>query len=133
MIKPAVALLATASLAVLSMGSTSGAPSAWDLTGVWRLNSHCANWSGVNFVTIGKATDKIILGTTNVDDGYGRIVGGSFDGENFVFTNTFLYNGSRESEAWRGQLRSGGNAMRGSFKTTVEEAGGHCTFSGRRQ
>ncbi|HWA19989.1 MAG TPA: hypothetical protein VG757_13425 [Devosia sp.] len=118
--------------ALIASQAAAGAE-GWELTGVWKLNAKCANWHGINFVTIGEADAHTVLGTTNVDDGYGRIVDGKFDGVNVEFTNKYLWNGRRYTEYWHGKISNGGKVMRGSFTTTNTEEIGPCTFSGRRQ
>lgn len=121
------AALATAGI-LLSSGLAAAAE--WELEGSWRLNVTCRNFSQVNNVTIGRADESKVLGTTNVDNGFGKIVGGAFDGKNFVFTNKYKYDGRNYTETWRGSLSSGGRSMRGKFESN--SAAGGCSFRGNK-
>jgi hypothetical protein len=119
-----------AAAAILLTTGLSGA-AEWELKGSWRLNVTCRDFSQVNNVTIGRADRSKVLGTTNVDNGFGKIVDGAFDGKNFVFTNKYSYDGRSYTEIWRGSLSNNGRSMRGKFETNNTEAGG-CSYRGRR-
>lgn len=134
MFRTMLATLAMSTSIAVGLGSVTAA-ATWQLTGVWRLNAKCQNWHDINVLTIGRADASKVLGTTNVGDGYGKIVGGSFDGVNFEFTNQYIYavDGTRQTEYWRGKLSAGGKTMRGSWRTTNRDAVLPCTFYGSRQ
>ena len=101
-----------------------------ELAGSWRVDVTCRDFKQVNNVTIGQADMSKVLGTTNVGDGFGKIVAGQFDGKNFVFLNEYSFEGRTYTETWRGSLNNGGRSLRGKFETTHTAAGG-CTFRGR--
>lgn len=125
--------LVAAIVAVAATLLNTGLPSAaeWELKGSWRVNVTCRDFTQVNNVTIGRADRSKVLGTTNVDNGFGKIVQGAFDGKNFVFANTYSYNGRSYEEIWRGSLSNNGQSMRGRFETNNTESGG-CSYRGQR-
>lgn len=127
------AILATVYALTLSASifASMAASAPWELTGTWRLAVKCKDFNQTNNVTIGKATATKVMGTTNVDDGFGKIVSGHFDGVSFVFTNRYKWNGHNYSEAWTGKLSRSGNYMSGAFTTNNTDAGG-CSFKGPR-
>jgi hypothetical protein len=118
-----------ASLLLCITGPSNAA--GWELEGAWRLDVTCRNYTQVNNVTIGRADASTVIGTTNVGDGFGKIVDGAFDGENFAFSNKYTYDGRTYTETWRGRLSNGGRSMSGKFETNTKQAGG-CSFRGRR-
>lgn len=103
----------------------------WELSGSWRVNVTCRDYTQINNLTIGRADQSRVTGTTNVNDGYGKIEGGAFDGKNFTFTNKYRYDGRTYTEVWTGSLSNGGNSLRGKFKTNNTAAGG-CSYRGTR-
>ena len=127
--KSIVAAVIAATATLLNTGLLSAAE--WQLEGSWRVNVTCRDFTQVNNVTIGRADRSKVLGTTNVDNGFGKIVQGAFDGENFVFANTYSYNGRNYEEIWRGSLSNNGQSMRGRFETNNTESGG-CSYRGQR-
>jgi hypothetical protein len=122
---PAAILLIGAALA------SSADASDWTLVGSWRLDVSCKGFAQVNTLVVSEASLTRVLGTTNVNDGYGKIVAGKFDGQNFVLTNKYKWNGRSYTEEWKGSLSRGGKYLRGRFSTDNEQAGG-CSFKGPR-
>ena len=111
--------------------STAADAAALKLVGNWRLHVSCRDFTQINTVSVSEATGERVLGTTNVEDGFGKIVGGSFDGENVKFINKYKWNGRTYTETWRGKLSRNGSYLSGAFSTNNTDAGG-CRFRGSR-
>ena len=125
------ALLLVAAVLAGSFSSVSLAAGATSsFTGTWKLSVACKGFSQINTLRIWTANQSEVRGTTNVGDGYGQIVGGSFDGTNVIFFNQFTWDGKHESEVWKGHLTRGGKYLRGSFKATNHDS--PCFFEGPR-
>ena len=123
-----LSLLATPALAAAA--SPVSGPS---LVGTWKVNVACKTLRYVNVVNIGRADRLKVLGTTNVEDAYGKIISGSFDGTTFQFKNTYLWNGHRHHEIWNGSLSKAGNTVQGTFVSDGEYPGeSNCRFIGTR-
>lgn len=123
-------LCALALLSVAAAGTPAMAAD-WELAGSWRLNVDCRNFDQINNVTVGRADMDKVVGTTNVNDTYGKIVDGQFDGKNFIFENTYKWEGQTYTEVWKGSLSRNGTYLRGKFTTDHKAAGG-CSFRGSK-
>ena len=127
-----ISVLLTASVLVASLSSWGVAAEAkWTLVGTWKITVQGQNCAPAQIVRISAASASVVDGTTNVDDGYGTIVGGSFDGVNATFTNKFIWDGRRQTEKWKATLSRNGNYIKGSYKNTDPKIAG-CRFSGPR-
>jgi hypothetical protein len=123
--------LLTAAIAAIVLTTAPAAAADWELAGSWRVNVTCRDYTQVNNLTIGRADASRVTGTTNVNDGFGKITGGSFDGRNFTFTNQYSFDGRTYTEAWSGSLSNNGKSLRGKFKTNNTAAGG-CSYRGKK-
>ena len=126
------ALLLTIAALVGGLSSAGlAAGSSGSFTGTWKLSVACKGYSQINTLRIWTANQSDVRGTTNVGDGYGQIVGGSFDGANVTFFNQYTWNGKHESEVWKGHLSRDGQYLVGSFKSTSQST--LCAFEGPRR
>jgi hypothetical protein len=116
-------------VALLSSAVAPAAAAEWNLVGQWRASVTCPHFSQTNTITIGRADGSKITGTTNVNDNFGKITAGEFDGERFVFTNKYKFRGNSYTETWRGKLSNGGRTIRGNFTSTDPNVG-RCTYRG---
>ena len=111
---------------------TSAQEGNWSFVGTWKMEVSCGTNNMINTVKIKKAGADVIIGTTNVGDGFGKIVSGNFDGKNVKFLNKFVYDGFRHSETWKGVLSQDGTYFKGSFRGTLQ-GDTTCQFAGARK
>ena len=124
-------LAAAAVLAMAGAAPAAAAPAGWSLVGTWTITVKGDQCAATQILRIKSADASKIVGTSNVGDGYGKIVNGSFDGVNVTFTDQFFWDGRNQSELWKFKLTGNGNTIRGSYKNND---GQHatCRFSGPR-
>jgi len=128
-IKSFVRLAVVAAATIFHVSAAQAAD--WDFTGNWQMKVSCKGFKQVNTLRISRADMKKVTGTTNVGEGFGKIVSGQFDGEHVVFINEYRWEGRKYSETWKGKLSRNGNYLRGRFDSTNKDSGG-CSFSGPR-
>lgn len=111
----------------LSINGASAQETGWDFVGTWKMRVTCGDFKMINTVRISNAATSIIEGTTNVDDGFGQIISGTFDGRNVEFVNTFDLDGTKHKEIWKGVLSRKGTYFKGKFSSTLTST---CSFYG---
>jgi hypothetical protein len=114
-------------LFALGLSESSAQEAEWSFVGTWRMNVTCGDYKMVNTVRVSTANATEIDGTTNVDDGFGEIVSGKFDGKNVTFVNTFIWDGKKHKEIWKGVLSKKGRYFKGKFSSTLNPP---CSFYG---
>ena len=131
MVKSRLAFTFIVALALgMSVNDASAEQTGWSFVGTWKMNVRCGDYKMINTVRISAADASVIDGTTNVGDGYGQIISGKFDGKNVKFSNTYIENGMKYTEVWKGILSRDGNYFKGAFSTN---RGGGCQYSGSRK
>ena len=114
----------------MSASDASAEQTGWSFVGTWKMNVRCGDYKMINTVRISDADSSVIDGTTNVDDGFGQIISGKFDGKNVKFVLAYVQNGIKYTEVWKGSLSRGGNYFKGAFSST---RGNTCQYSGSRE
>lgn len=107
------------------------AAETWSMVGNWQITVKGADCAPIRILRIKSADLKRIVGTSHVGEGVGKMSDGSFDGVNFTFTDTFNWEGQKQSVGWTGKLSRNGNAISGSYRRNDDQRL-TCKFSGKR-